>query len=96
MPGTIVTSRSPSARAQLLEEGAGGVERGAERQVAQLDDVAEQDDAVGAGDLLQQDPADSGFAQYVLAAGHAEVEVGDDRRPHLVFVLELSFLLPLG
>ena len=68
--------------AELLEEGAGGVQRGADRDLAQLDRVAEQDDAVGAADLLQQQRADAGVAQQVAAAEQAEVEVGEDRRPH--------------
>jgi hypothetical protein len=67
---------------QLLEEGTGGVEGNAEREVAQLDHVAEQDDAVGVADLLQQDASHRRVAQHVLTAGGAEVEVGDDRRPH--------------
>jgi hypothetical protein len=74
--------------AQLCEEGSGRVERGAEGELAQLDDVAEQDDPVGAGDLLEQEAADLGQAQNVLAAGHAEVEIGDDRRPHPPFLLD--------
>ena len=40
--------------AELLEERAGRVERRGQRQFAQLEDVAEQDEAVGAGDLLEQ------------------------------------------
>ena len=40
--------------AQTLEEGPRRVEGDAEREVAQLGHVAEQDDAVGAGDLRQQ------------------------------------------
>jgi hypothetical protein len=75
--------------AELFEEGARGVERGAEGEVAQLDDVPEQDDAIGAGDLLEQQPPNLCLAQDVLAAGHAEVEVGEDCRPH-------PHLLPFG
>ena len=87
LPGTIVTSTLAQRRAELLEEGAGRVERGAEREVAQLDHVAEQDHAVGAGDLLQQQAADLRQAQHVLAAGDAEVEVGEDRGPHSLKLL---------
>ncbi len=68
--------------AQLLEERPRAFERGTERKVAQLDHVAEQDEAVGAGDLLQQHSPHRRIAQHVLVGGDAEVEVGDDRRPH--------------
>ncbi len=52
-------------RSEVLEERAGGGERRAERAFAQLDDVAEQDDAVGAAQLREEDRADLGVAQDV-------------------------------
>jgi hypothetical protein len=68
--------------AELFEERSGGAEGDAEGKVAQLDRVAEDDQPVGLADLLQQRPPDRRLAQHVLAVGAAEVEVGDDRRPH--------------
>jgi hypothetical protein len=69
--------------AELGEEGEGVLERGAERALAQLDHVAEQDEALGAAQLLDQEGADLRVAQEVAAARRAEVEVGDDRRLHV-------------
>ena len=40
--------------AHLLEEGTGGGEHLGQRQFAQLEGVAEQDEAVGGADLLEQ------------------------------------------
>ena len=68
--------------AQLLEERPGGVERGGEGQFAQLEHVAEQDEPVGAGELVEQHAADRGVAQQVLAEAAAQVKVGDDRGFH--------------
>ena len=68
--------------AQLLEERLGQLQHPRQRQLAQLERVAEQDEAVGAGDLLQQRAADRRVQQQVLAGGRAEVQVGDDRRAH--------------
>lgn len=65
-------------RADLGERRQRQVERRPERPFAQLDRVAEQDQAVGAAQLVEQDGADPGVAQHVAAAGRAEVEVGDD------------------
>jgi len=89
---------SPGQRlAELPEERAGAGEGDAERQVAQLDRVAEQDEAVGAGDLLEEGSAHARLAQHVVPAGTAEVEVGDDRRPH-PFLLSgrVALLSPAG
>ena len=83
MPGTRTTSIVADRRAELGEEREGVLERRAERALAQLDDVAEQDQALGAAQLLEQDRADLGVAQHVAAAGDAEVQVGDDRRLHV-------------
>ncbi len=66
-------------RAELFEEGPGALHRGAERQFAQLQGVAEQDEPVGRRDLLEQQAADLRVAQQVLAEGAAQVQVGDDR-----------------
>ena len=70
-------------RADLGERRQRQVERRPERPFAQLDHVAEQHEAVGAAQLLEQDGADPGVADHVAAAGGAEVEVGDDRCLHL-------------
>ena len=82
MPGTRIDLDVAERRAELGEERARLVERRAERSFAQLDDVAEQDEALGPAQLLEQDGADLGIAEHVAAAGRAEVEVGDDRRLH--------------
>jgi pimeloyl-ACP methyl ester carboxylesterase len=75
--------RAPGHRfSKLLEERLGCVERGGEWQFAQLDDVAEQDEPVGAGELVEQDAADRGVAQQILAEAVAQVQVGDDRGSH--------------
>ena len=68
--------------AELLEERPGGVERRGERQFAQLEHVAEQDEPVGGGELVEQDAADRGVAQQVLAEAAAQVQVGEDRGSH--------------
>jgi hypothetical protein len=77
---------------ELLEERAAALQRRPERQVAQLDHVAEEDEAVGAGYLLEEHAADIAVAQHVLVAGDAEVEVGDDRRPHPTLLHEPVWL----
>ena len=69
LPGTRTTSTSPTAAPSSAKNGQGAVERRAERAFAQLDDVAEQDQALGAAQLLEQDGADLGVAQDVAAAG---------------------------
>ena len=69
--------------AELLEERVGRASRTRARgKVAQLEHVAEQDEAVGGGDLLEQDAADRRVAGDVLAGGGAEVQVGNDRGAH--------------
>jgi hypothetical protein len=70
-------------RAELGEEGEGELQRRAERPLAQLDDVPEQDQALGAAQLLEQDRADLGVAEHVAAARDAQVQVGDNRRLHV-------------
>ena len=69
--------------AELGEHREGVLERRAERAVAQLDRVAEQDQALGPAQLLEQHGAGLGVAQHVAAGGRAEVQVGDDGRLHL-------------
>ncbi len=73
---------APEGFSKLLEERAGPFQRLAERHVAQLDHVAEQDDPVGCRDLLQQGTPHCRIVGDVLAGGDAEVEVGDDRSTH--------------
>jgi len=68
--------------AQLFEEWPGALQRGRERGLAQLQHVAEQDHSLRRSELAEQDAADPGVAQQVLAEGAAEVEVGDDRGSH--------------
>ncbi len=62
-------------RAHLLEEGARALQRLGLGEVPELDRVAEQDQPVGGGDLLQQHLTDSGIAEQVLAGSGTEVEV---------------------
>ena len=69
--------------AQLLEEGTRRGQHLGQRQFAQLEGVAEQDEAVGGADLLEQRRPDRRVAQEVLAEGAAEVQVGDDRGAHV-------------
>jgi hypothetical protein len=68
--------------AQLLEQGAAHLERVGERQLAQLEDVAEQHDALAAGDRLDQRTPHLGLARDVSLGMAAEVEVRYDGRPH--------------
>ena len=68
--------------AQLLEERPGCLQRAPDGEVAELDHVAEQDDAVRVGDLLEKSRRAAGVAEHVFAAGGAEVQVGDDRGSH--------------
>ncbi len=68
--------------AQGREEGPGRLEHAGEGEVAQLEHVAEQDEAVGRGDLAEQHVADRRIARDVLAGTGAEVQVGDDRGAH--------------
>ena len=57
----------------------GGV---AVRRLAQLEPVAEHDQAVDAVQRLDQRRAQLGAAQEVVAARGTEVQIGDDERPH--------------
>ena len=68
--------------AQLFEEGPGALQCCCERRLAQLQHVAEQNQSLRRGELAEQNTADLGVAQQVLAEGAAEVEVGDDRGAH--------------
>ena len=52
------------------------------RAVAQLDAVAQDHQAVGRLDGFDQRRAQLGAAQQVRSARRADVEVGDDERPH--------------
>ena len=82
VPGDEDHLTSRHRLAQLFEERPGLLQHRGERQFAQLEDVAEQDEALGAGEALAQRAADVGHAQEVLSEGAAEVQVGDDRRAH--------------
>ncbi len=73
---------APHRLAQLFEEGPSALKRRGERRLAQLQHVAEQDHPLRRGELVQQNAADLGIAQQVLAEGAAEVQVGDDRGSH--------------
>jgi hypothetical protein len=68
--------------AELLEEGLDDLQHLREGQLAQLEHVAEQDEAVGSADLVEQDAANRRVPAEVLAGGAAEVQVGDDRGAH--------------
>jgi hypothetical protein len=67
---------------QLLEEGACDLQHFRQGQLAQLEHVAEQDDAVGRADLCQQCLPDARVAQQVFADEATQVQVGDDRSAH--------------
>ena len=75
---------SPSGHrlAELLEERARRRERLGERQVAQLEALAEQDERSAECDLTEQCPANPLVVEEVLAGRARQVEVGDDRRSH--------------
>ena len=64
----------------LAEERLARSQRLADRAVAQLEDVAEEHEAVGAVQRLEQRRAHLGLAQDVGAGAPAEVQVGDDQR----------------
>ena len=80
---------APQRLAELLEERTCRGERLAERPLAQLNRVAEEDYPVGGRDLLQQRASDRRVADDVFPGGAAEVQVGDDRSAH-------PPLLPVG
>jgi hypothetical protein len=64
------------------EHGLGGGHRVAQGTVAQLEHVAEQDEAIGALHALQQRVEGDRPAQHVDAAARAEVQVGDHEGAH--------------
>ena len=68
--------------ADRLEEGAGAGQRLAERTIAELDRVAEQDQAVrlDRGERLEQSLPHRRAPQHVAAGLGAEVQVGDQDR----------------
>ena len=68
--------------ARVGEERAGQLRRVAVRRLAQLQAVAEDDEAVGVVQRGQQRRAQLGPPGQVLAGRGAEVQVGDDDRPH--------------
>ena len=83
LPGTSTTVRPASAPPELLEHRARHLERLRERALAQLDHVAEQHEAVGVRRPPRRAPrARLALARDVGAGQAAEVEVGDDGRPH--------------
>ena len=67
---------------QVREERGGELERLAQRPVAQLDDVAEQDHSVGSLGRLEQRRSEALAAQQVVVGARAEVQVGDDQGSH--------------
>ena len=68
--------------ADRREHGTRGGERLAQRPVAQLEGVAEQDEPAGAVEAREQRFARGRAAQDVDAVARAEVQVGDDEGPH--------------
>src|ERR1035438_586490 len=74
---------APSERtAEVLEERSRGGHGIAERPVAQLEYVAEQDQAIDIGKRRQQRSTQVLAAQHVRTGGAAQVQVGDDQRAH--------------
>ena len=67
---------------ELRERGRRGVERLAQRPVAQLEHVAEQDEPVDPVDRLEQPGPKRLAAHQIGAAGQPEVEIGNDRGAH--------------
>ena len=67
---------------QLLEQRPGDLERGGERSLAQLEDVAEQHESVGAVHDLSEARPHLWSASHVVAGPQAEVQVGDDDGAH--------------
>ena len=84
MPGTITSSR-PAIASPSAATAAGGLEYLSQRPVAELEHVAEQDEAV---DPLERGEKrlGTGPAQQVGAAAEAEVQVGDHRGAHAAIV----------
>ena len=64
--------------ADCLEERAGRIERDAERALAELEHVAEEDQPVDVGGRLEEPFDDRLAAQHVGPVAGAEVEVGDE------------------
>jgi hypothetical protein len=73
---------APQRGARLGEERRGELRGGAVRRLAQLEPVAEHDQAVDVAQRLDQRRAQLCPPQQVLAVRGADVEVGDDERPH--------------
>ena len=72
----------PERAPEVGEHGRGDLGGVALRRLAQLERVAEDQQAVVARDLLEQRGAQLRAPQQVGAAAGAEVEVGDHERPH--------------
>ena len=68
--------------AQRRHHGLGRRQRLYQRPVAQLEHIAEQNQAFAAIERRQQSRADVLAANHVGAAAEAEVQIGDDRRRH--------------
>ena len=69
--------------AELVEERTRDLDRGRERHIAQLDDVAQQDHLVGTLELGPELLPEFGPAQQVDPAARGEVDVGEqDSRSH--------------
>ena len=80
MPGHDHQRRVADRRGELGEERAGHVERLRQRAVAQLDRIAQQDDAVRALELRPQDLAEArDGGSRSIAAARSEVEIGENR-----------------
>ena len=75
LPASTTTSRSANTATEVLEEGPCGVDRVAARPVAQLEQVAEQDQPVDVGELGEQRLAQLGPAQQVDVVARTEVDV---------------------
>lgn len=68
--------------AKLGEQRPGDGDHVLERALAQLEDVAEEDEPVGAADRLYEAAAGRRAAGDVVSGAHPEVEVGDDDGAH--------------
>ena len=70
--------------ADVLEHGAGDGHRLAHGPVTKLEHVAEQDEAIDAVEALDQRRPQPLAAEDVDARVAAQVQIGDDQRPHRV------------
>ncbi len=83
LPGTSTTSRSAAeAGADRAQDRVGDLQRGGGASLHQLDDVAEQHEAVDVVERVEQPFERLGATEDVVFEPAAEMEVRDDEGPH--------------